>query len=136
MRALVFGVPPEPVAVADALAQSPVALREVPDPVLLHDDWVITRPKRGFTPPVHEWHKAIFAAHGDTLKDGFLVTRRILKPESGCALAKGTFPGGAGTPLSYKALTLELWCRSLAAGLHAEPNAMNRRARGNEPIPI
>ena len=42
MRALVFGVPPEPVEVPDALAHSPVGLRDVPDPVLLHDDWVIT----------------------------------------------------------------------------------------------
>jgi len=45
MRALVFGVPPEPVEVPDALAQSPVGLRDVPDPVPLHDDWVITRPR-------------------------------------------------------------------------------------------
>src|SRR6202048_428 len=52
MRALVFGVPPEPFDVpADAnlltrnLAQSPVGLREVPDPQPLHDDWVITRPR-------------------------------------------------------------------------------------------
>jgi threonine dehydrogenase-like Zn-dependent dehydrogenase len=27
------------------LAHSPVALRDVPDPQLLHDDWVITRPR-------------------------------------------------------------------------------------------
>ncbi|MBX9979347.1 MAG: zinc-binding dehydrogenase [Mycobacterium gordonae] len=52
MRALVYGVAPEPLAVpADAgalaqnLARTPTALREVPDPVLLQDDWVITRPR-------------------------------------------------------------------------------------------
>jgi threonine dehydrogenase-like Zn-dependent dehydrogenase len=52
MRALVFGVPPEPFEVADDanlltrnLTQSPVALREVPDPQPLHDDWVIIRPR-------------------------------------------------------------------------------------------
>ncbi|MCV7009687.1 zinc-dependent alcohol dehydrogenase [Mycobacterium gordonae] len=52
MRALVYGVAPEPLAVpADAgalaqnLARTPAALREVPDPVLLQDDWVITRPR-------------------------------------------------------------------------------------------
>src|ERR1051325_7519794 len=45
MRALVFGVPPEPVEVPDALAQSPVGLRDVPDPVPLHGDWVSTRPR-------------------------------------------------------------------------------------------
>jgi threonine dehydrogenase-like Zn-dependent dehydrogenase len=46
MKALVFGVRPEPLdGPDDALTHSPVALRQVPDPVLLHDDWVITRPR-------------------------------------------------------------------------------------------
>jgi threonine dehydrogenase-like Zn-dependent dehydrogenase len=52
MRALVFGVPPEPFEVSDDanqlvknLAYSPVALQDVPEPRLLHDDWVITRPR-------------------------------------------------------------------------------------------
>jgi threonine dehydrogenase-like Zn-dependent dehydrogenase len=52
MRALVFGVPPEPFEVPDGanvltknLAHSPVALRDVPEPQPLHDDWVITRPR-------------------------------------------------------------------------------------------
>jgi threonine dehydrogenase-like Zn-dependent dehydrogenase len=52
MRALVFGVPPEPFEVPDDanvltrnLAHSPVGLRDVADPVPLHDDWVITRPR-------------------------------------------------------------------------------------------
>lgn len=52
MRALVYGVPPESHDVAaDAgelvqnLARTPTALREVPEPVLLHDDWVVTRPR-------------------------------------------------------------------------------------------
>ena len=52
MRALVFGVPPEPFEVPDDantltqnLAHSPVGLREVPDPQPLHDDWVVTRPR-------------------------------------------------------------------------------------------
>jgi threonine dehydrogenase-like Zn-dependent dehydrogenase len=52
VRALVFGVPPEPMEVAhDAntltrnLAVTPVALQDLPDPRPLHDDWVITRPR-------------------------------------------------------------------------------------------
>ena len=52
MRALVFGVPPEPFEVPDDanlltqnLARTPTALRQVPDPQLLHQDWVITRPR-------------------------------------------------------------------------------------------
>jgi threonine dehydrogenase-like Zn-dependent dehydrogenase len=52
MKALVYGVPPEPYPVrGDAnaltlnLARTPTALRELPDPLLPHQDWVITRPR-------------------------------------------------------------------------------------------
>ncbi|MHA7652140.1 zinc-dependent alcohol dehydrogenase [Mycobacterium sp. ML4] len=52
MRALVYGVPPEPLRVpANAgplvqnLARTPTGLRQLPDPVLPHEDWVITRPR-------------------------------------------------------------------------------------------
>ena len=52
MRALVYGVAPEPFAVPDDaneltvnLARTPTALREVADPQLPHQDWVITRPR-------------------------------------------------------------------------------------------
>jgi threonine dehydrogenase-like Zn-dependent dehydrogenase len=46
MRALVFGVPPVSLdGPDDALTHSPVALQQVADPHLLHDDWVITRPR-------------------------------------------------------------------------------------------
>ena len=52
MKALVYGVPPQPfdvpehaTALAQNLAHSPTALREVPEPGLLHEDWVITRPR-------------------------------------------------------------------------------------------
>jgi NADPH:quinone reductase-like Zn-dependent oxidoreductase len=52
MRALVFGVKHEPFDVADdaneltrQLARSPVALRDLPDPRPIHDDWMVTRPR-------------------------------------------------------------------------------------------
>ena len=52
MKALVFGVPPEPFEVPDDanlltknLTHSPAGLRGVPDPIPLHDDWVVTRPR-------------------------------------------------------------------------------------------
>jgi hypothetical protein len=52
MRALVYGVPPEPFEVPENanpltqnLARTPTALRQVPDPQLPHQDWVITRPR-------------------------------------------------------------------------------------------
>ncbi len=56
MKALVYGVPPEPYeapglddgtanTLTQNLARTPTALREVPDPVLPHEDWVLTRPR-------------------------------------------------------------------------------------------
>ncbi len=48
------------------------------------------------------------------LNDGFLVESGILKPSSARELSKGLYPAGAGAPLSFKALTLELWSRKLA----------------------
>lgn len=77
-------------------------------------DWVINRPKRGFTPPVREWHRALFAKYGETLSDGYLRQAGVLTAESACQLAKGAFPLGVTAPLSFKALVLETWCRNLS----------------------
>lgn len=76
-------------------------------------DWVMNRPKRGFTPPLHDWHQAIFAAHGAQLEAGYLVSAEILRPESGVGLSKGAYPPEAGAPMSFKALALELWCQAM-----------------------
>lgn len=76
-------------------------------------DWVLNRPKRGFAPPTHEWHNALFAAYGDSLKDGYLVESNVLSPEGGLSLARGEFPAEATSPLSFKALVLEQWCRRM-----------------------
>jgi len=76
-------------------------------------DWVMQRPKRGFSPPVAEWHSALFAAHGAKLADGYLQQRGILSHESARQLSTGPFPQGAITPMSFKALVLEHWCRQM-----------------------
>lgn len=76
--------------------------------------WVMERPKRGFAPPTREWHDAIFSAHGDSLNDGYLVEAGILSPEAGSKLANGEFPNGVASPLSFKALVLEQWCRQMS----------------------
>ncbi len=77
-------------------------------------DAVINRPKRGFAPPVLEWHDALFASYGDSLPDGYLVQCGILKQESGRLLAAGGFPPQTiSAPLSFKALVLEQWCRQM-----------------------
>lgn len=101
-------------------------------------EWVLNRPKRGFTPPLHEWHSAIFAAHGSALADGVLVQSGVLQPSSARELARGSYPPGACAPISFKALTLELWCRAMAASSAGAPsgNVFGRehdRARESNP---
>jgi asparagine synthase (glutamine-hydrolysing) len=76
---------------------------------------VVNRPKRGFSPPVMEWHRALFAEHGSSLRDGYLVQSKVLTIESAETLSRGPFPSTAITPLSYKALVLEQWCRQMSA---------------------
>ncbi len=75
--------------------------------------WVLQRPKRGFAPPTREWHDAIFAAYGNSLKDGYLVDTGVLSGKAGMDLAKGEFPEGSISPLSFKGLVLEQWCRQM-----------------------
>ncbi len=77
-------------------------------------DEVINRRKRGFSPPVMEWHRALFAAHGESLVDGYLYQHEVLTKDSARALSSGPFPADSTTPLSFKALVLEQWCRRIA----------------------
>jgi len=76
-------------------------------------EWVLNRPKRGFAPPTREWHDALFARYGESLRDGYLVQSNVLSRESGLLLEKGEFPAEAVSPLSFKALVLEQWCRQM-----------------------
>jgi asparagine synthase (glutamine-hydrolysing) len=76
-------------------------------------DWVMKRPKQGFAPPTWEWHRALAAAYSSTLEDGFLVQTRVLKPESARRLRLRPIPCDAVSPLSFKAMILEIWCRQM-----------------------
>ncbi|MCA1614741.1 MAG: asparagine synthase (glutamine-hydrolyzing) [Acidobacteria bacterium] len=78
-------------------------------------EWVLKRPKRGFAPPVGEWHRALFDAYGDSLRGGYLVQSGVLNTEGAGVLARGPFPEGLTSPLSFKALVLEQWCRRMGA---------------------
>lgn len=82
---------------------------------------VMNRPKRGFSPPTLDWHREIFARYGAALADGYLVESGILSAEAGRDLAAGPFPSGVNTPLSFKALVLEYWCREMNSSIPTEP---------------
>lgn len=77
-------------------------------------DSVMDRPKRGFAPPVQEWHARIFERYGNRLCNGQLVQRGVLSSKSGEMLSKGPFPAGIVSPLSFKALVLELWFQRMS----------------------
>lgn len=76
--------------------------------------WVLERPKRGFAPPVGEWHARLFETYGAELRDGYLTRSGVLSPEGADQLAAGPFPTGLTSPLSFKALVLEQWCRRMS----------------------
>jgi asparagine synthase (glutamine-hydrolysing) len=78
-------------------------------------EWVLHRPKRGFAPPIAEWHAALFAAYGEDLRGGYLAQSGVLSRESAARLALGDFPAGLTSPLSFKALVLEQWSRWMSA---------------------
>ncbi len=75
--------------------------------------FIIERPKQGFAPPVKEWHDELFKAYGKYLDGGYLVQAGILTEEAGAVLSAGPFPRWAISPISFKALVLEIWCREM-----------------------
>lgn len=91
-------------------------------------DQVLHRPKRGFAPPVGDWHAAIFAAHGSSLRGGFLRQEGVLNEESANRLADGPFPRGLTSPISFKALVLEHWCRRMSAVVNNSQRAWAPRS--------
>jgi asparagine synthase (glutamine-hydrolysing) len=76
---------------------------------------MFNRPKKGFASPRRDWHRSLFAAYGKTLDGGYLVENNILSPAGGRTLAQGEYTEGPGTPLTFKALVLETWCRKMSA---------------------
>jgi len=78
-------------------------------------DWVMNRPKRGFTPPA-EWFTSLFDTYGQHIPDGFLVQAGIANSST---LARWFSPEGrvGKDPFFlFKTLCLELWCRAVLAG--------------------
>jgi asparagine synthase (glutamine-hydrolysing) len=75
---------------------------------------VLARPKRAFGTPMRAWQRALFARHGDSLRQGFLVGAGILDGAMVEVLARGGFAAREAVPISFKALVLETWCRAMA----------------------
>jgi asparagine synthase (glutamine-hydrolysing) len=103
---------------------------ELPPKAWLHDavkdivpKFVLSREKRGFTPPWREWAKATAERYGDRLANGYLVERGVLTPEAGRSLARRLHVASWGVPssLANYALSLELWCRAMESAANRAP---------------
>jgi asparagine synthase (glutamine-hydrolysing) len=80
-------------------------------------DFVMHRPKAGFSPPWRQWGQALAVAYGDQLIDGYLVQQGILRPETAKQQRQDLYPGFFGPrPMAGLALGLENWCRQMSAG--------------------
>lgn len=75
--------------------------------------FVITRPKRGFTPPWREWNRALFGRYGKELAEGYLVGQGVLRPDAARRLSRGIMLPSVQIPLAFEALVLETWCRQM-----------------------
>ena len=77
-------------------------------------DWVINRPKRGFSPP-GMWYQSLFKTYGPSLREGYLV-------ESGLANSTTVAQWSTFEPTTerdawflLRLLYLELWCQKTLA---------------------
>jgi asparagine synthase (glutamine-hydrolysing) len=75
-------------------------------------DNVQGRQKRPFSPPLIHWHAALMSAYRWMLPGGALVELGVLRAEVAKKLSVEPFPEHGGSPLSFKALVLEAWCRT------------------------
>lgn len=76
-------------------------------------DWIMNRPKTGFTPPSKSWMPALLDAYRLTLPDGYLVSHGILSPTAASWLSAPAGRASAQSDLFYRALVLEFWCRGV-----------------------
>lgn len=86
-------------------------------------DWVLQRPKRGFSPPTRDWVNALVRDRGDSLVGGTLVSAGVLSDAGAQALARpsGTFDRGLRDQLAYQSLVLEQWFRTTYGMAKANP---------------
>lgn len=77
---------------------------------------VLTRRKRGFTPPVHNWYKGVAERYGKLCYEGYLVSNGIMKREKIVELLNRTINEGKDLFFSYKIVLMELWCRIFILG--------------------
>jgi len=80
---------------------------------------VLNRPKRGFTPPVVEWLRAVVARHGGQLAEGPLVSAGLLDPAGvRQMLERALGRSGPDLFMAYKLVLLENWVSGVVSCPH------------------
>jgi asparagine synthase (glutamine-hydrolysing) len=72
-------------------------------------DWLFTRRKRGFEPPVQKWFSEILEKYGKFLPSGELVSSGILNRDSAVRMSKGSGEVSPVFPMYFNAIVLEMW---------------------------
>jgi asparagine synthase (glutamine-hydrolysing) len=80
---------------------------------------VLNRPKRGFTPPVTEWFRAVVARYGSRLDEGALVSSGLLN-RGGVRqmLDRASRSGGPDLFMAYKLVLFETWFSGVVSCPH------------------
>lgn len=76
-------------------------------------DWILNRPKTGFTPPSKRWMPALADAYRTSLSDGFLTGHGILDSAKVDLLLQSYSRLSPWPDLFFRSLILEFWCRGI-----------------------
>lgn len=77
-------------------------------------EWILNRPKTGFSPPSSLWMNVLREKYGQSLLDGYLVENGVLKPDAVKKMIKPHSQLTAWPVTLYKALVLEFWARGMS----------------------
>jgi asparagine synthase (glutamine-hydrolysing) len=123
------------------LAETAVGLRKIsPDHMMVPKarfrsvireylpEWVLARPKSGFSPPMLDWVGTLNHRYNSELRRGYLVEHGILEPSAAARLSMRGAGLSAGPSTVYKALVLEWWARGMSEASRFKPSEELMRA--------
>jgi asparagine synthase (glutamine-hydrolysing) len=84
-------------------------------------EWVLNRPKTGFTPPIFDWLTILNARYNTELRRGYLVEHGILDPKAALRLSRMGNRISAGPAMVYLSLVLEWWARGMSEAARYKP---------------
>jgi len=77
-------------------------------------DWMLQRPKIGFSPPASLWMNVLREKYGPGMMSGYLVESGVLDPDCVRMMLKPHSPLTPWPVMLYKTLVLEYWARGMS----------------------